>query len=384
LLDDKDALPLMITTYIPYTYEEVVNCPQDVYEGAKGFVEQVLPNKDVRDWFMKRVNNALRGIVEKYFLICYNLCGDNGKTKLLELIGASFGDMLYAKCNNKILNRDNSGANAANEELMKIMGKVFVALSEADANKTICMSFVKELIGGDGISGRKMYKGVEEFKAKALMVLICNSMPSIDTKDKGSMKKIKCVPFESTFVSKEELPEDKETMIKKVMKKDENGSDTDEVLKSYQVIYEKDENISTHFKKWRIGFMKYLLEYNNIQVNEPYEVQMETKEYRNNEDYIQQFVDERICKTKEINIDKPLYFHEIWDVYKDWIKEDEERNFSKEKKASLNTKIHSYLDKTAYMKDTTRNGKKYKNCWLGYKINFGNDNNGNENDAIEK
>jgi phage/plasmid-associated DNA primase len=205
LIPQKEALSLYLTRSVGYYYEDVLNVNQKDQDACRTFVEQILPDELVRMWFLKRLHNSFQGIVEKLIVFFYNKGGHNGKTKLFELLDRTLGEQLFCKCSKKLLNPDTSNnVSSNNEELMSIMGTLLAVYSEPDPNRPLNMSLLKDLSGGDPITGTRKYKSKEKFYAKALQIVLCNLIPAMDSIDKACFNRIRCVPGESEFVLKKE------------------------------------------------------------------------------------------------------------------------------------------------------------------------------------
>jgi putative DNA primase/helicase len=63
---------------------------------------------------------------------------------------------------------------------------------------------VKQLCGGDKITGRQLYGAAQSFYLYGTMVMLVNEIPKIDASptDHGSWRRFETIPFESTFSDK--------------------------------------------------------------------------------------------------------------------------------------------------------------------------------------
>lgn len=341
LISDKEAYKLLLTKTTGYEYSKVESVSEEAYQQCKRFIEQIIPNENIRKWLLRRYNKAFQSEVEKMILIYHGEKGNNGKTKLLELINLTLGDELYAKCSKKLLNAESiNNAGSANEELMSINGALFVAFSEPNSKKAFDMSVLKELSGGDAITGRRLFKGKEQFRAKGLINVACNDIPSIDEADEASFNRIRCIPFTSVFTVNEEKVDEKNH------------------------IYLADINISNHFEEWKYAFMKIVLE-SDEDVDTPPEVIAHTNKYREEEDNVRRFVMMRVEKAYDAdgNLDKKQFVKriEMWKEFKIWAKDEDIHPVKREFNKSVSTILENYV------KDTDRAGKKVSDIFVGYK-----------------
>jgi P4 family phage/plasmid primase-like protien len=341
LINDTEAYKLLLTRTTGYDYNKVESVSDETYQQCKKFLMQIIPNENILKWLLCRYNRAFQSLVEKLILIYHGAMGNNGKTVLLALINMTLGDELYVKCSKKLLNAESiNNAGSANEELMSINGALFVAFSEPSSKKAFDMSILKELSGGDAITGRRLFKGKEQFTAKGLINVACNDIPSIDEADEASFNRIRCIPFTSIFTSKiDKVNED-------------------------QHIYLADGNISNNFNEWKYALMKIVLE-SDEEVETPPEVKAHTKKYRESEDNVRRFVSERVERVydTEGEVDKSRYIRrvDLWEDFKIWAKDETIKPVKKD----FNKSIVGILQD--WRKDTDVRGMRIKDCFLGYK-----------------
>jgi P4 family phage/plasmid primase-like protien len=351
LISEKEAKPLLFTKTTGYAYDNVLIVKEEDYNACHTFIRQIIPNDDIRRYVLSMLNKAFRSETPKKMMFWHGAEGNNGKTKLLELIKTSLGKLLFCTANKSLLNEDTFNASgAANEALMKLMDTVVASISEPNKTKLLDMAALKLLTGGDEISGRKIYREETDFKAKALIIVACNDIPSINDTGKASFGRINCVPFYSIFV--------------------ENKEDVDEENHKYL----QDETISTKFQIWKYAFMKIVLE-SNEDVETPEEVMEHTKSYREQEDTIAMFVKEKLIFVKGADgkADRDIFVKrsQLWYSYKDWyiVAKDEKKFGGSKAKTDFEKRIKSVLG--AYIKDTGKNEdekKRKTDGFFGYKI----------------
>lgn len=336
LLTGKEAKEYYVTQTVGYNYDNVINVSEDVYQSFQTFINQILPDEDIRTYFFKRLNKSLQKVVEKLVLILYNKTGDNGKTVLLNLIDLTFGD-LYVKANNNLIKKDaHISASGPNEELMSLKGKSLACFSEASG--TLNMSLLKEIIGGDKISTRGNHEKKQTFFSKVLLVILCNALPSPDAKEKATFKKLRCIPFEAEFV--------------------------DHPLKVNEAKYRflRDENISDNFEEWKYACMKYILSLTNVEMSEPNKVTEHSRKYREKEDILFSFIQEVVEDTHAGILRRT----NLWDQWKCWSKEEN----TSMKKSEFNENIMDYMNSQGFKwyEDTCDNGIRVKYCWRGCRL----------------
>lgn len=337
LIPHSEAIELMMTQHVGYSYEEVLNVSEETIEKHKRFISQILPDISVRKWVLRRFHKAFQGWVEKLIIFFYNAKGNNGKTKLFELMDKTLGSGLFCKCSKKLLNPESSNnVSSNNEELMSIMYALLVVFSEPDPKRPLNMALLKELSGGDPITGTRKYKGKETFYAKGLIGILANFLPSMDSCDKASFNRIRCVPFEGEFVI--------------------NPEEVDEANHKYLM----DEEISEHFEEWKYAMMKMVLEAEE-DVETPDKVLEHTRKYQERENTYTRFLKDAVEK-KEGGC---LRQSDLYREFKHWCKEEAIYSI---KKSDFLDRIKDEFDMSSWVENTTVNGKKIKSSWLGYKL----------------
>jgi putative DNA primase/helicase len=133
-------------------------------------------------------------------VIHHNVKGANGKSTLFALIRRAFGDA-FVKCASALLNPGpSSSPSGPNEELVSTKGKRVVLFSEPSSKLKLSASFIKELTGGDEQSTRANYGKKQTFVFTGMVHVLCNKIPELDEVDGGMRRRLRCIPYGSTFV----------------------------------------------------------------------------------------------------------------------------------------------------------------------------------------
>jgi len=346
LLCGEKARELYITKSVGYTFQEVQETTDEIMTAVLRFVEKILPDEKVREWLMIRLNKCMQGILEKIILFLHGEKANNGKTQLIDgLMGEVLGGY-WMKCPSGLLNPATfNNPNNANEEVASLKNVVMAIFSEPDKNKKLSMSLLKELTGGDKISARKLRKSKDVFKLTVLLVIMCNDIPPLDSADKGSFNRVRCVPFNTRFVT-----------------------DKKEVDEANHV-YLADLHINENFKRWRPAMMKYLLTF-DYNVDTPEAVLEHTKKYQEKEDILAQFVADQVEKVEfevltEFNKERfTVSRADLWCRWKIWKASAQEHDTMR--LSEFNEKIIDKLDN--WKEDTHIDNVKVKKRWLGYRL----------------
>jgi phage/plasmid-associated DNA primase len=215
-----------------------------------------------------------------------------------------------------LLTQKRVASNSAQSELERTKGRRFAVMQEPSNEDKINIGFMKELSGNDKIITRGLYKEPTEFKPQFKMILTCNELPEVPSDDGGTWRRIRVVEFKSKFC--------------------ENPSKPNE--------FPMDLELSDKFERWTDAFMSMLIErHKHINPNaipEPMEVRIATESYKNNNDIIGQFVNDRIVIDKNA-VDSRLGIQSIYNEFRVWSMD----NVPKNKKRPDRNQIRAYLEK---------------------------------------
>jgi P4 family phage/plasmid primase-like protien len=132
--------------------------------------------------------------------------GGNGKSLLMEFMGAALGDFA-ADVSISMFTQSRASSNAPSPELMNLRGKRWVTTSEPDTADRLRVGLLKQLSGNDSITTRQLYENIVTFVLKCRFVLLCNDVPRIDTSgsDEGTWRRLHMIPFRSRFLEEPDV-----------------------------------------------------------------------------------------------------------------------------------------------------------------------------------
>lgn len=216
----------------------------------------------LRRWF----GYCLTGSTDERCMAIFHGTGANGKTITVETISFIMGDYARRTRTETILVKREAGVS---NEIADLVGARFVFSSEAEQDKRLAESLVKDLTGGDSISTRKLYQEYFTFKPQFKMILSTNHKPIIYGTDNAIWDRIRLVPFNVT------IPEEERRPIHEMM-----GMFQDE---------------APGILAWMVKGCSEWLE-KGLQT--PEEVRAATKQYRSDMDVLQEFLDD-CCNVEE-------------------------------------------------------------------------------------
>jgi putative DNA primase/helicase len=161
-------------------------------------VERWQPDPTVRDYVQVRAGAGATGKPTETVDVDYG-SGGNGKSKFHGAIQHVLGD--YAVVPHKSLlvaqKHEQHGTVVAN-----LFRKRLAVASETSAADVLDDEQVKNLTGGDRLSGRRMREDPWEFQPTHTLVMFSNHKPAIKGRDEGIWRRLRLVPWEVT------IPED--------------------------------------------------------------------------------------------------------------------------------------------------------------------------------
>jgi len=325
----------------------IENSDKKIREEIEEFINKILPDKDKRDYMMTLFAYCLNGSTsyEKFNILTGS--GGNGKSKLIELfencIGKYSGKLPVA-----LLTQKRNSPDSASPSLYNMRGKRFCCLQETAEEDKINVSLMKELTGGDKIECRGLFRDPIEFKPQFTILLCCNELPKISSKDDGTWRRVRVIEFTSKFV---ENPNPKN-------------------INEYKLDSTIEKKIKS--KEWCSEFILMILEYYKIYrengIKEPDSVKISTKKYKQSQDTISLFIEENIEKGEETDFIKAI---DIWECFKEWWIVNKEgvkmnlkrREFLEELKKNLEVEIIDH-----YQPYENNIKKNYTNIIFGFKI----------------
>lgn len=155
------------------------------------FVEQVLPDVEVREYLRRVLGMAVLGKVEEHILPVLTGVGANGKTTAAEAVLYALGD--YAMTGDPHLFTAGETSSVGQVDLM---GRRLVFVSETDKGAKLADATVKRLTGGDRIKARKLYQNFVEFTPSHTAFLITNHPPAAPGDDDALWRRLRVIPFD--------------------------------------------------------------------------------------------------------------------------------------------------------------------------------------------
>ncbi|MCW3061545.1 MAG: phage/plasmid primase, family [Capsulimonas sp.] len=250
----------LITRLAPVFFDPLAKCP--VWERSMNIWQ---PEADVRSFIQRATGYTLTGSQVEHAMFYLYGSGGNGKsvfTEIVKLIMGEYGIKSQRETFMQHAHGKNSGA--ASPEVMALIGKRFVSVSEVQQGDRLNEAFIKDITAEDSVSARALYSGEVNFKPVLKLWMFGNYKPRITADEKGAggiWRRFLLVPFTAEIA-----PEDK----------DKN-------------LFDKLTGELSGILNW---FLSGCLEWRRSGLNAPAEVKAATDELRKEQDVIGAFIED--------------------------------------------------------------------------------------------
>ncbi len=237
-------------------------------------------DKELIDYVQEIVGLALIGkVYEEALIIAYGE-GSNGKSTFWNAIAKVLGnysgnisaDALTAGCRRNV-----------KPEMAELKGKRLVIASELEEGVRLSTSIVKQLCSTDEVGGEKKYKDPFSYTPTHTLVLYTNHLPKVGANDAGIWRRLIVIPFNAKITGKSDI---------------KNFAD-------YLV-----ENAGGAILTWAIEGAERAIAKNH-QIEKPTAVREAIENYRGNNDWLSQFLEE-CC-----DVD-PTYLQKSGELYQEY------------------------------------------------------------------
>lgn len=198
-----------LTSLCPTPYRPDADCPL-----WKRFLEQVFagydgrPDYDLIDYVQKLLGYCLTGDVSAHLLPVFWGQGGNGKGTLLNTVLHVLGPDYAGPANADFLLARKGERHPT--EVADLFGRRLVSCQETAEGASLNEPLVKWLTGGDPLKARRMREDYWSFFPTHKLVLSTNHKPTIRGSDGGIWRRLRLVPFTRTVMGEKEdrsLPE---------------------------------------------------------------------------------------------------------------------------------------------------------------------------------
>jgi len=168
-------------------------------------------NESLANFFQCAVGYSLTGGTREHKLFFLYGRGSNGKSTTMETIQHLLGD--YArKAPDSLFMLDHHNREPQ-QEIAELMGKRFVIGSEIEEGGKLAESRVKDMTGGDTLTGRFLYSRLFNFTPTHKLWIFGNHKPDIANNDEGVWRRMCLIPFTVEFKDGQKDPQLKTKLL---------------------------------------------------------------------------------------------------------------------------------------------------------------------------
>merc|ERR1711871_5893 len=164
--------------------------------------------------------------------------GANGKSLFVEFMAMALGDY-RGTVPISLITQKRATVGGTSSEVAQLKGKRYAVMNEPSEGDKINEGILKEITGGDQITGRDLYLPAVTFTPAFDLVACTNHLFDITAQDDGTWRRIRVVPFVSTFA---------------------DPKDIDKMKKERQHVFLKDKEMKNKIEKWIPIFLSMLIE----------------------------------------------------------------------------------------------------------------------------
>jgi putative DNA primase/helicase len=273
----------LLTQIIPFNFRAEAKAPK-----WERFLKEVVPDEEVRGFLQRYVGYCLTGAVtERMFVVLFG-GGRNGKSVFLRVLQTVLGAYAISAAPTLLMARDTE---AHPTEVADLFGVRLAIASEVKKGRVFDEEQVKRLTGNDTLKARRMREDFWEFDPTHKIILATNHKPRVKDTSDSFWDRIALVPFT--------------VRIEKV-----NRNLLETLLSEVEGIL-----------AWSV---RGCLLWQKSGLPVPGAVREATREYRESEDWVGKFVEERMTRGSELTITN----EDLFRTSKGWCEKNNLFNFS--------------------------------------------------------
>jgi putative DNA primase/helicase len=183
----------LVTKFVGADFDHTAKCPR-----WERFLEEVFADEAVRRFVWKVAGYSLSGHTTEHLFMFLHGRGANGKSTLLEILNAAFGDYAIRAGARLLYDIDRRGA-PPDHQIAELLGRRLVVANETLEGGKLNEGAIKDITGGDTLRGERKYEAGFSFRPTAKIWLAGNHKPTIRGTDDGIWRRVRLIPFERQF-----------------------------------------------------------------------------------------------------------------------------------------------------------------------------------------
>lgn len=187
--DRKDNL----TQICPLSFDASAECPR-----FDRFMEEILPDPEVRFWLQKFLGYSMIGEVKEHFAAMCIGVGRNGKGLLWKIIGKVMGNDYMQTAPDELLLKANFTPHPSRFEVLR-KRRLIVATELPTSAGELDVDIVKKITGADIVQGRGMNKDFSPIHPTAKLAASVNQYPAMRKADPAFWARFAPIEFRARF-----------------------------------------------------------------------------------------------------------------------------------------------------------------------------------------
>jgi putative DNA primase/helicase len=166
------------------------------------FLDEIFAgDQELIDFVQRAAGYSLTGDVREHVLFVLHGAGANGKSTLVEILQRLLGGLARTSAFESFTRTRDKGTR---NDLARLQRARMVVASESGEGRRLDEATVKTLTGGDTIAARFLYGEYFEFRPEFKLWLVTNHRPRVDGDDDAIWRRLRLIPFEVSFVGRED------------------------------------------------------------------------------------------------------------------------------------------------------------------------------------
>lgn len=281
----------MMTRTTGAAFDPGATCPR-----FQKFMEEVLPDPEVRAYVQRAVGYSLLGKADQRALFLVHGPSGTGKSTFIDIIGSVFGDYAgVAPAGTFKQTRDKGPSN----DIHSLRGKRFVSTSETGEHTQFDEDMLKRISGADTMSTRALYQEHQEWAPECAVWIATNHPPRFTPDDDAIWRRAKLIPFLTQFTQ---------------------GNDCKEIPGLARQIVATEAN----------GILNWILEgladFVANGLSEPATVREAAQQHRQQSDPVSNFLDDKLNEgVLELAEDAEIQSSDLYTIYAEWARQTGDR-----------------------------------------------------------
>ena len=241
------------------------------------FLKQIYPNEDVRNFVLQTQAQSISGRKTADTIYTHTGRGGNGKSILIEILKAMFGDYYYEVPVAMLTKANNKGHNDPDPYMAQLKGVRFGMANEPKDGASFNDQLIKNIGSQESLKYRLLYSNdTVELNMQLKLNIFCNNKLKFNGEDGGLGRRMCVIDYISKFTNQP------------------NEANN---------IYQMNEKLSDEVKHWKQDYMNMLikLHQNDYKHNPPIEIIKASQTYINENNDVYKFVQDTLEFTNNNN-----------------------------------------------------------------------------------